>query len=85
MVVTAIGPSDDPFLLWVLMITAAANRRWDGDVAIPANDGTGLPVACVVRTAKIASIDAGRAERRGTLSPELLAEVDARVTARFAM
>jgi mRNA interferase MazF len=45
------GPHD---LLWVLMITAAANPRWPDDVEIDNHDSAGLPIASVVRTAKIA-------------------------------
>ena len=54
-------------LLWVLMITSAANRGWDSDVAITDLATTGLPVPSVVRTAKIAVIEARDAERLGTL------------------
>lgn len=32
-------------LLWVLMITSAANGGWPGGVAINVLSGTGLPVA----------------------------------------
>ncbi|QCG88101.1 type II toxin-antitoxin system PemK/MazF family toxin [Azospirillum sp. TSH100] len=55
-------------LIWVLMITSADNRSWPSDV--PVNDlGTaGLPSPSVVRTAKVAVIDARDAELLGTLS-----------------
>lgn len=54
-------------LLWVLMITSAENRGWPGDVDISDIDVAGLPVASVVRTAKIATIEARDAARIGTL------------------
>ena len=44
-------------LHYVAMITNAAHRPWVGDVAISDLDGAGLPVASVVRPAKIATID----------------------------
>ncbi len=54
-------------LLWLAMITSAANRGWAGDVAISDLSATGLPVASIVRPAKIATIDTRDAERLGTL------------------
>src|SRR4051812_32574245 len=54
-------------LLWLAMITSAANRGWEGDVAITDLATAGLPVASIVRPAKIATIDARDAERLGTL------------------
>ena len=54
-------------LLWVLMVTSAANRGWPGDVAVSDLAAAGLPVASVVRSAKIAMIEAGDAERIGSL------------------
>lgn len=42
---------------YVAMITNAAHRPWLGDVVISDLDGAGLPVASVVRPAKIATID----------------------------
>ena len=55
-------------LLWVLMITSADNRSWPSDVPISDLGAAGLPAPSVVRTAKIAVIDARDAERLGTLS-----------------
>lgn len=58
-----------PSLLWVLMVTSAANRGWPGDVAISDLAMAGLPAASVVRCAKIATIEARDVERIGTLPP----------------
>ena len=55
-------------LLWVLMITSADNRGWPDDVTVVDLGAAGLPAPSVVRTAKIAVIDARDAERLGTLS-----------------
>lgn len=55
-------------LLWVVMITSAENRGWPGDVAVDDLVMAGLPVASVVRTAKIATIEARDAHRLGCIT-----------------
>jgi mRNA interferase MazF len=65
----------DHGLLWVLMITTAANRGWSGDVGIPRLPATGLPVASVVRTAKIATLDCAHATRIGRVASATLTQV----------
>src|SRR5690625_7382003 len=52
-------------LLWVVMITSAANRPWIGDVSVP--DQAGLPAPSVVRPVKIATIQARHADPIGRL------------------
>jgi mRNA interferase MazF len=54
-------------LLWVLMITSAKNKGWPEDVMVSDLEASGLPAASVVRTAKIATIEAKEAERIGAL------------------
>lgn len=54
-------------LLWLVMITSAANRGWSGDVPISDADAAGLPIPSIVRPAKIATIEATDAEPLGTL------------------
>jgi mRNA interferase MazF len=76
-VIVAAGLGEDHGLLWVLMITAAANRRWPDDVAIGDHAAAGLPIPSVVRTAKIATISVGAAKRLGTLPAATAAEVAA--------
>jgi len=56
-------------LLWLAMITSAANRGWNGDVMISDLRAAGLPVPSIVRTAKIATIEARDAQPLGTLPP----------------
>ena len=56
-------------LLWLAMITSAANRGWTGDVMISDLPAAGLPVPSIVRTAKLATIEARDAQRLGTLPP----------------
>lgn len=67
LVVSAGGLQDRHGLLWVMMITSAENRAWPGDVAIDDLAGTGLPVPSLIRTAKIATIDARDAEPLGRI------------------
>ena len=55
-------------LLWLAMITSAANRGCLGDVAISDLHAAGLPVPSIVRPAKIATIEARDAERLGALA-----------------
>ena len=54
-------------LLWVAMITSAANRPWPGDCAITAYTEAGLPIPSVVRPAKITTIEARDAETIGAV------------------
>lgn len=45
-------------LIWTLMITSALRGGWPGDVSVgPDHSALGLPVACYIRTAKIAVIE----------------------------
>ena len=82
LVVAQTGPGEgSSLLLWVLMITSAENRGWSGDVAIPDAPDAGLPAPSVVRSAKVATIDAARAEVRGRVGPETLTEVRTRLRA----
>lgn len=70
--------------LWVLMITSAENRRWPGDVWLEQDYAdAGLPVPSLIRTEKIATIDARLAEERGEIGGVLLAEVGKRMTSHL--
>jgi mRNA interferase MazF len=78
LVVATPGGADVASLLWVLMITSARNRPWPDDVEIAARDsGAGLPVPSVVRTRKIATIDAQHAEPIGRIDATTLGRVRA--------
>lgn len=67
------GPVD---LLWVLMITSAANAGWPDDVAIGEDyESCGLSVPCVVRTAKISTVEAASAKPLGRLPEPLMHKV----------
>jgi mRNA interferase MazF len=54
-------------LLWLAMITSAAHQGWSGDVPISDLVAAGLPAPSIVRPAKLATIDAGDADRLGSL------------------
>ncbi len=60
-----IGPNG--LLIWVAMITNAQRKRWPGDIVIEDHQGAGLPIPSMVRTAKLATLEAASAERLGKL------------------
>ena len=65
-------------LLWVLMITSAVNKGWQGDVSLEERFAEcGLSVPCVIRTAKIATVAVVGARRNGVLPPDIMDEVRA--------
>jgi len=71
-------------LLWVLMITSAENRGWIGDVEISDLAATGLPAASIVRTAKVATIDAADAEKLGRLAKHDCRKIAAELRERLS-
>ena len=66
-------------LLWVMMITSAENRHRDGDLVIASLAAAGLSAPSVIRTTKIATLDARDAERIGKVKGLLLSEAVALV------
>lgn len=54
-------------LIWLVMITSAENRGWPDDVRISDLRAADLPAPSIARAAKIATLDAGAAQRVGTL------------------
>ena len=67
LVVRVVQSAGAPELLWVLMVTSSAHRRWALDIDITDFRAAGLPSPSMVRTAKIATIEAADAQRIGTL------------------
>lgn len=65
----------DGALIWVGMITSARRQRWPGDVPIKDHEAAGLPVPSVVRTAKVATLQAVSATRIGRLPDAQIATV----------
>ena len=70
-------------LLWVVMITSARNRGWPDDVPINNQKLAGLPVPSIIRSAKIATIDASAASGLGRLSAAQLRQVTDRIRRRL--
>jgi mRNA interferase MazF len=68
LVIAAGSLEDDHNLLWLVMITSAENRGWPGDVPVSDLRSAGLPAPSMVRTAKIATIDARDAQLLGKLN-----------------
>jgi len=68
-VVVSDGPIEGPIpLLWVVMITSAANRPWPGDISLADTHARfGLPHPCLIRPAKIATIEARDVDRIGAV------------------
>src|SRR6266851_5547437 len=59
-------------LVWVVMIAAAENRSWPGDVRLAEARRAGLSIPSVVRPTKIATIEAieaVQASRIGSIAP----------------
>ena len=73
-----------PILLWVLMITSASHRRWIGDIEISDLVMAGLPAASIIRSAKVATVEAQDADTIGCLPPSDRFEVRTRIAALLA-
>src|SRR6185437_9704648 len=85
LVVFAEGIKDTHGLLWVLMITSAENRGWPGDIAVSNLRSAGLPAPSVIRTAKIATIEASDAAGLGRVSTATLQRVITRIAAELGL
>lgn len=72
-------------LLWVVMITSAENSGWPGDVPINNLATAGLPAPSVIRSAKIATIEASAAARLGKVSASALKQVTQRIADELGM
>ncbi|MBC7952221.1 MAG: type II toxin-antitoxin system PemK/MazF family toxin [Rhodospirillaceae bacterium] len=84
LVIAANGIQEHHGLLWVLMITSAENRGWPGDVEVIDLGKAGLPAPSLIRTAKIATIEAKEAEWIGSLDDEARLRVRQFVQAELA-
>jgi mRNA interferase MazF len=65
------------------MVTSTAKRGWEGDVAVPATEESGLPAPSIVRTATIATIGTKDAEPIGRLPLGLRGQIEAIPQRRF--
>jgi mRNA interferase MazF len=62
-------------LVWVLMITSAANARWPDDIPIDDLKRAGLPKPSVVRPTKIATLETRHAWPIGEVETAVAARV----------
>ena len=85
LIVATVGTDEAPFLLWVLMITSSGNRPWPGDIGIPDLGAAGLPAPSIIRTAKIATIEATHAETIGLVSEAIMVAVRTALDARLSL
>ena len=69
------GLADLQHLIWVVMITSTENRGWSGDIDVKNIANAGLPAPSVIRTAKIATIDAADATAQDRVSAAQLKQV----------
>jgi mRNA interferase MazF len=81
LVVSNGGIGEDGELLWVVMITSAENRGWDGDVPVASNARTGLPAPSVIRPVKVATIEARHADKLGRAPAASVDQVVGRMVA----
>lgn len=79
LVVSANPIGRNGLLLWAVMITSAANKRWPGDVEIPDHTALGLPIPSVVRTEKISTLESAGADLICRCDDALLVDVQERV------
>lgn len=79
LIVSGRGIEEAHGLLWVVMITSAANRGWPGDVPVRNLAVAGLPAPSVIRAAKIATIEASDATRLGRVSSAQFRQVAMRL------
>jgi mRNA interferase MazF len=76
LVVSAGSIGGEAELLWVLMITSAANRGWPGDISLETRFAEcGLNVPCIIRTVKISTVEARQARKTGALPDDVFGEV----------
>ena len=68
------------------MITSAENKPWPGDVSLARGyKQVGLPAPSVIRTAKIATIEARHADLLGRLDTRRMAEVDSALQSHLGL
>ena len=85
-VVSQLLTGDDFSLFWSVMITSAANKGWADDLSLEERyEECGLRIPCVIRTAKIASLEVASASKVGRLPDDLLVELRARLTEHLGL
>ena len=73
-------------LLWVLMVTSAANGGWPDDISLEERfSDCGLSVPCVIRPAKISTVEAARARKVGMLPMDIRDVVRAAIARQLGL
>ncbi len=85
LVVTREPVGVDGTLIWAAMITSAERKAWPGDIAIERHQAVGLPIPSMIRTAKIATLEAASAEQIGKLPAAELADVRRQLAAHLGL
>ncbi len=62
--VACLNPAEGIELYWLLMVTSTHLKGWKGDVEINDVKKAGLPIPSIVRTSKVACVDASFIERK---------------------
>ena len=65
LIVSVPAHEDRTGMLWVVMITSAQHRPWPGDVRLADHARVGLSIPSMIRTAKIATVEARDARKLG--------------------
>jgi mRNA interferase MazF len=79
------GTLGNGFLLWVVMITSVASRAWPGDIEIGDLTLAGLPAPSIIRTLKLATIEADRAEPIGRINADTMRAVSAQLRSHLVL
>ena len=85
LVISASSLGAEDAVLWAVMITSAANKGWPGDVLVSDHRAAGLPIASVIRTEKMTTLECRGAQRIGRCSDELLRQVQSRVASYLGL
>lgn len=88
LIVSNRGLGKDQALFWAVMITSSKGRdAWPDDVPIGTDHAEyGLPVPCLIRTAKLSTLSFEAIERRlGRLSDPLQALIRERLAERLSL
>jgi mRNA interferase MazF len=79
------GALGNGFLLWVAMITSAGGRAWPGDLEVKDLTLAGLPAPSIIRTLKVATIEAERAQLLGKVDAATRRAVMAKLRTHLAL
>lgn len=83
--IEAFQPFENIQLYWVLMVTSTQLKGWKGDCDIHNLEKAGLPIPSIIRTAKIACVDASMIEKKaGSLDLKTRNHVNEAIKSRLS-